>query len=73
MGDGGGDIIIKGGSVDLDFDETLYHKDPADPKKHRNSTRKIIRVLVKDDGGTTKYDSGTDQGGLNWTITVSTR
>ena len=39
MGDGGGDIIIKGGSVDLNFDDNLYQKDSNDPKHAAQAQR----------------------------------
>ena len=71
MGDGGGDIIIKGGSVDVNFDETLYKKDPADPRKHENANRTITKITIVDENKETVYDSG-DGGSLKWTVTVST-
>jgi hypothetical protein len=64
----GGDIIIKGGSVDLDYDESVYQKDPADPKSHKNSTRKITRVVI---AGDISYDSGDHPEGLRCTITTT--
>ena len=73
MGDGGGDIIIKGGSVDLQFDDTLYKKNPGDPKKHENATRKITRIVVLDDKGGEVFNSGDYPGGLKWTVTVTTK
>lgn len=72
MSDGGGEIIIKGGSVELSFDGSLYQKASADPNSHKHATRKITRVQVEDENGKPQYDSGTDGGGLKWTITVST-
>jgi hypothetical protein len=64
----GGDIIIKGGSVDLEYDESVYQKDPADPKSHKNSTRKITRVVIT---GDISYDSGDHPEGLRCTITTT--
>lgn len=72
MGDGGGDIIIKGGSVDVNFDETLYKKDPADPRKHENANRTITKITIVDENKETVYDSGNNSAG-KWTVTVSTR
>jgi hypothetical protein len=71
-GGGGGEIIIKGGSVELSFDGTLYVKS-ADPKIHKHATRKITRVQVDDEDGNSRFDSGPNNSGLKWTITVSTR
>ena len=73
MGEGGsGDIIIKGGSVEISFDDSLYLKESADPSTHKHQTRKITRVQVSDESGASKFDSGTDKEGLMWTIKVST-
>lgn len=65
----GGIIIIKGGSVDLQYDETIYEKDPKDPKSHRNPTRKITRVVIT---GDISYDSGDRPEGLRCTVTTTT-
>jgi len=73
MADGGGtEIIIKGGSIEIGFDSSLYLKESSDPNSHKHATRKITRVRVDDEDGESKFDSGTDDGGLKWTITVST-
>jgi hypothetical protein len=72
MGDGGGDIIIKGGSVELNFDDGIYQKVLNDPGTYRNANRQISRVLVEDQEGKVKFDS-EEQVGLTWRITVSTR
>jgi hypothetical protein len=64
----GGIIIIKGGSVDLDYDETVFEKNPADPRSHRNPNRKITRVVIT---GDISYDSGDHPEGLRCTITTT--
>jgi hypothetical protein len=67
----GGDIIIKGSSVDIDYDNDFY---PAQPGKrsHKNDKQAITRVTVEDAGGTSKYDSAKNGGADTsaWTITV---
>jgi len=68
MSDGGGDIIIKGGSVDLDYDESIYAKDPLDPRSHKNSHKKITRVVIT---GDISYDSGEFKDGLTCNITTT--
>jgi hypothetical protein len=73
MSDGGGEIIIKGGSVNVVFDESVYKKDPNDPKKHENANRKITKIVIVDENGGERFNSGDNQGGLKWTITVSTK
>jgi hypothetical protein len=70
---GGGDIIIKGGSVHVEFDHGIYKNDAnVDPAIHKHTDRKITRVLVKDEKDAPRYDSGTEVGELKWTITVYT-
>ena len=64
----GGVIIIKGGSVALEYDESVYVKDPADPRSHKNSSKKITRVVIT---GDISYDSGEHPGGLRCTITTT--
>ena len=68
MSDGGGDIIIKGGSVDLTYDENIYQKDPQDPKSHKNANKKITRVVIS---GDISFDSGDIKDGLTCTITTT--
>ena len=51
----GGVIIIKGGSVDLEYDENVYVKDPLDPRSHKNPNKKITRVVIS---GDISFDSG---------------
>jgi hypothetical protein len=68
----GGDIIIKGGSVDLTFDDNVYKKDdPNKPRKHGNPKGKITQIVVVDENGTEKCNSGVSPSGLKWTITVT--
>jgi hypothetical protein len=64
----GGVIIIKGGSVDLDYDETIYVRSPLDPRSHKNPTGKITRVVIT---GDVTYDSGEFKDGLTCTITTT--
>lgn len=69
----GEDIIIKGGSVELNFDDSLYGKNPNDPNKHENANRKISKIVIVDENGTEKYNSGDSSNGLKWTVTISTK
>jgi len=73
MSDGSGEIIIKGGSVEIQFAESLYKKDPNDPKKHENASRKITGIVIVDENGAEQFNSGDKPNGLQWTITVSTK
>ena len=73
MGEGGGEIIIKGGSVEVNFDASLYLKDQLDPNRHKNANRIITRVQVQDASGRSLLDEADDKDGLQWLITVSTR
>lgn len=64
----GADIIIKGGSVDLIYDETYYPCDPENPKKHTNSNGKLTRIVIT---GDVTYDSGEYPNGLQCEIKTS--
>jgi len=52
-------IIIRGGSVDIDFNTDVYTKDPKNPKKYCNRNLKIISVEITDDntGQVTTYQA----------------
>ena len=63
----GGDIIIKGSSVDLNYDESVYPKDSIDHQKHKNQNKKITRVLIT---GDISFDSGEHPSGLVCEITT---
>jgi hypothetical protein len=70
MSDASGDIIIKGGSVQIHFDGSLYQKDPSDPRKFSHSDRKIQRIIIDDENGKMQFDSGDHPDGLKYTIRV---
>jgi hypothetical protein len=59
------DIIIKGGSVELEYDEAEYPRDNGDPKKHKNANRKVTRVVIT---GDISFDSGERPGGFKCDI-----
>lgn len=61
----GGDIIIRGGSVDIQYDDSLYHKEGA---WGHVSDKKMTRITVVDDNGKTVYDSGENKNGLKWEV-----
>jgi hypothetical protein len=71
MGEGTGEIIIKGGSVALIFDDGIYQKASVDPSTYVSPTRRITRVLVTDEAGRIQLDSGVNTG-LLWSIIVFT-
>jgi hypothetical protein len=74
MSEGGsGEIIVKGGSVEVSFDTTVYQKMSGDPSRHKHDDRKITRVRVENEDGKSLFDSGNDDSGLKWTITISTK
>ena len=66
----GGEIIIKGGSVEVEYDGSVYTQDPANPRKHRNGSKKITRVVIT---GDITFDSGDHPGGLQCEITTTCR
>jgi hypothetical protein len=62
----GGDIIIKGGSVDIRYDDSLYRKEGE--WGHVDPDKRMTRITVTDESGKTVYDSGDNRGGLKWEI-----
>jgi hypothetical protein len=66
----GGDIIIKGSSVDIDYDNNYYPTE-AGKRSHKNDKQTITRITVADDGNTMRYDSDKDGADVStWKITV---
>ena len=64
----GGDIIIKGGSVDITFDDAVYP--PGNSGSHKG-LRKMQRILVTDGGQAVQYDSEAADV-KKWMVTVLT-
>jgi hypothetical protein len=70
----GGDIIIKGGSVELDFDDSQYPVIPGNPKLHTSPARNIKRIVIVDDRDQKIFDSNdTGQNPMKWKVTVHAR
>ncbi|HKY27150.1 MAG TPA: hypothetical protein VJM12_04310 [Pyrinomonadaceae bacterium] len=62
----GSDIIIRGGSAEVEYDSAEYPEDKDNPKKHKNSSLKIVRIEIT---GDRTWDSGPEvSGGLNCEI-----
>jgi hypothetical protein len=61
----GTEIIIKGGSVEVEFDPNTYPQDPSNGRKHRNQSKKITRVVIT---GDISFDSGDHPSGLTCEI-----
>lgn len=68
----GGDIIIRGGSVDLDYDDSVYPPENGRPRKHLAKNKRIRQITVAD-GDTILYDSGDHPDGLLYTVSVLTK
>lgn len=62
----GSDIIIKGGSVNIQFDDNIYPKEGI--WNHINLEKIITRITVADENGKPLYDSGENVAGLRWEI-----
>lgn len=66
----GDDIIIRGGSVELEFDDSVYEKNPNDPRKRQNSGKKVTRIVIT---GDINFDSGDHPEGLTCEVRASCR
>ena len=67
----GGDIIIKGGTIEIDFDGAVYKKDGANPRKHKAGDRKLARIVLQDEHDVVKYDTTAEgENPVKWTVTV---
>lgn len=67
----GADIIIKGSSVDIDFDDDKYPKEAGKPRNHKAADQTITRVTLEDGNNNMQYDSNTDAADPSrWTIHV---
>ena len=64
----GGDIIIKGTSIDITFDDAKYP--PGGNGSHKGQ-RKMQRIVVTDGQDQVTFDSQL-QDVKKWTVTVST-
>lgn len=67
MSNGTGDIIIKGGSAEVIFDDSIYEQDPQNPNRYQNADKKIVRVVIT---GDITFDSGKKPGGMACQITA---
>jgi hypothetical protein len=62
----GSDIIIKGGSVNVQFDDSIYQKEGS--WNHINLEKTMTRITIVDENGRSIYDSGENVDGLKWEI-----
>jgi hypothetical protein len=73
----GGEIIIKGGSVEVEYDDKTYVGVPGEPRKHRAEDKKIIQVEITDETNPAKpvliFNSEEHLGGLKWKIKATCR
>lgn len=68
MSNGTSDIIIKGGSAEVIFDDGIYKKDSQNPNRYENANKKIVRIRIT---GDITFDSGEDPDGYACEITAS--
>jgi hypothetical protein len=64
----GSDIIIKGGSAEIEFDHGLFQQDPANPRRRKHDTLKITRIVIS---GDKNFDSNDIPDGFKGEIRIS--
>ena len=64
----GSDIIIKGGSAEIQFDHGLFQQDPANPRRRTHDTLKITRIVIS---GEKNFDSNDIPDGFKGEIRIS--
>jgi hypothetical protein len=69
----GGEIVIKGGSVEITFNADEFVKDTNDHKLHRHDGLKMINITVEDESGKELWSSETNEGGLKHRVRIKTR
>ena len=62
----GSDIIIRGGSVELEYDSNVYK---GAGRIHKNPDEKLTRIEVRDDKGVIKYNSAPENTN-KWVVRV---
>ena len=66
----GDDIIIRGGSVELEYDGSVYEEHPNDPRKRQHSGKKVTRIVIT---GDINFDSGDRPEGWKCEVRASCR
>ena len=69
-GDGGGEIIIKGGSCELYFDHDVFTQDTVNLKKRRHATKNIKQIIISGDEEFADHDTGEHSTKFTGTITI---
>ena len=72
MSDGGGEIIIKGGSCEIYFDHDVFRPDENDPKKRRASLN-IKQITISGDNQFADHDTGEHADKFAGTIRIFCR
>jgi hypothetical protein len=71
MGESGNDIIIKGGSAEIEFDPTRFVKDPSDPKKRKHKgSLNIKQIIIAGDGEIEDFKTRVHSSAFKGTIRV---
>lgn len=67
--DGSGEIIIKGGSCEIHFDDGVFDKETTSDKKQKHKHKKDVKINRIVITGTKSWDSG-DITGFKGDITI---
>lgn len=70
MSDGGGEIIIKGGSCEMYFDHNVFQQDANDPKRRKHEDLNIKRIVISGDSEFQDLDTGEHPDKFRGTIRI---
>lgn len=70
MSDSSGEIIIKGGSCELNFDHQLFPLVEGEARIRKHETLEIKQIIISDDLEFEHYDSGEHEVGFKGTIRI---
>jgi hypothetical protein len=70
MADTSGEIVIKGGSCEINFDHSVFPLVEGEARIRKHETLEIKQIIISDDSLFDDYDSGEHEVGFKGTIRI---